>query len=141
MMLTFDVIDPLNRFALHRFSFHAVYSMDEENLFIEAAASPGGGRLTLTGQLGEVMRESAQAALSIVKSRAEALGIDANRLRKTDIHVHVPAGATPLAASEATPQARDEAVNSDMPRRNIRLLPYRSASLPAVIRNAAKVTP
>src|SRR5208282_4071691 len=64
-------------------------------LFIEAAASPGNGRLILTGQLGEVMKESAQAALSIVKSRAGALGIDAGRFEKTDIHIHVPAGATP----------------------------------------------
>jgi ATP-dependent Lon protease len=64
-------------------------------LFIEAAASPGGGRLILTGQLGDVMKESAQAALSIVKSRAQALGIDPGRFEKTDIHVHVPAGATP----------------------------------------------
>jgi ATP-dependent Lon protease len=64
-------------------------------LFIEAAASPGGGRLILTGQLGDVMKESAQAALSIVKSRAQALGIDPGRFERTDIHVHVPAGATP----------------------------------------------
>ncbi len=64
-------------------------------LFIEAAASPGGGRLILTGQLGDVMKESAQAALSIVKSRAAALGIEASRFEKTDIHIHVPAGATP----------------------------------------------
>src|SRR5271170_2677319 len=64
-------------------------------LFIEAAANPGGGRLILTGQLGDVMKESAQAALSIVKSRAGALGIDVRRFEKTDIHIHVPAGATP----------------------------------------------
>lgn len=64
-------------------------------LFIEATRIPGGGRLILTGQLGEVMRESAQAALSLVKSRTEALGIDAALLEKSDIHIHVPAGATP----------------------------------------------
>jgi ATP-dependent Lon protease len=64
-------------------------------LFIEATANPGNGRLILTGQLGEVMRESAQAALSIVKNRADTFGIDANRFEKTDIHIHVPAGATP----------------------------------------------
>jgi ATP-dependent Lon protease len=64
-------------------------------LFIEAAGTPGGGRLILTGQLGDVMKESAQAALSIVKSRASALGIDPARFEKTDIHIHVPAGATP----------------------------------------------
>ena len=56
---------------------------------------PGGGRLILTGQLGEVMRESAQAALSIVKSRAGSFGIDPKRFENADIHVHVPAGATP----------------------------------------------
>jgi ATP-dependent Lon protease len=64
-------------------------------LFIEATRVPGSGRLILTGQLGEVMRESAQAALSIVKNRAAALGIDASRFDKSDIHIHVPAGAIP----------------------------------------------
>jgi len=64
-------------------------------LFIEATRMPGGGRLILTGQLGEVMRESAQAALSIVKNRATDFGIDPARFEKTDIHVHVPAGAIP----------------------------------------------
>ncbi len=64
-------------------------------LFIEATAIPGNGRLILTGQLGEVMKESAQAALSIVKSRAGSYGIQASRFEKTDIHIHVPAGATP----------------------------------------------
>jgi ATP-dependent Lon protease len=64
-------------------------------LFIEATRIPGGGRLILTGQLGDVMKESAQAALSIVKNRAAALGIDATRFEKSDIHVHVPAGAIP----------------------------------------------
>jgi len=64
-------------------------------LFIEATRVPGSGRLILTGQLGEVMRESVQAALSIVKNRAAALGVDASRFEKSDIHVHVPAGAIP----------------------------------------------
>jgi len=64
-------------------------------LFIEATRLPGTGRLILTGQLGEVMRESAQAALSIVKSRAGSFGIDPKRFENADIHVHVPAGATP----------------------------------------------
>jgi ATP-dependent Lon protease len=64
-------------------------------LFIEATRVPGSGKLILTGQLGEVMRESVQAALSIVKNRAAALGIDASRFEKSDIHVHVPAGAIP----------------------------------------------
>ncbi|MEO7010607.1 MAG: endopeptidase La, partial [Caldimonas sp.] len=64
-------------------------------LFIEAARTPGNGRLILTGQLGDVMKESAQAALSLVKGRAESLGIAAELLEKSDIHIHVPAGATP----------------------------------------------
>jgi ATP-dependent Lon protease len=64
-------------------------------LFIEATRVPGSGKLILTGQLGEVMRESAQAALSIVKNRAASFGIDPNRFEKSDIHIHVPAGATP----------------------------------------------
>src|SRR5262249_52273368 len=64
-------------------------------LFIEATRATGSGRLILTGQLGEVMRERAQAALSIVKNRAAALGIDEERFEKSDIHIHVPAGATP----------------------------------------------
>ena len=64
-------------------------------LFIEATRAPGGGRLILTGQLGEVMRESAQAALSLIKSKAASIGIDPALFEKHDIHVHVPAGATP----------------------------------------------
>jgi ATP-dependent Lon protease len=64
-------------------------------LFIEAARMPGAGKLILTGQLGEVMRESVQAALSLVKSNAGALKIDPLVFEKSDIHVHVPAGATP----------------------------------------------
>jgi len=64
-------------------------------LFIEASRSPGTGRLILTGQLGEVMKESAQAALSLVKAHAAALGIAPEALEKSDIHIHVPAGATP----------------------------------------------
>ena len=64
-------------------------------LFIEAARPPGHGKLILTGQLGEVMRESAQAALSLVKSQAATLDIDPAQFEKVDIHVHVPAGATP----------------------------------------------
>jgi ATP-dependent Lon protease len=64
-------------------------------LFIEATRTPGNGKLLLTGQLGDVMRESAQAALSLVKSMAAPLGIDSMTFEKNDIHVHVPAGATP----------------------------------------------
>jgi ATP-dependent Lon protease len=64
-------------------------------LFIEAARVPGSGRLILTGQLGEVMKESAQAALSLVKSKHQSLALDAQIFEKSDIHVHVPAGAIP----------------------------------------------
>jgi ATP-dependent Lon protease len=64
-------------------------------LFIEAARNPGKGGLILTGQLGEVMRESAQAALSLVKGRAGSLGIDQKLFETSDIHIHVPAGAIP----------------------------------------------
>ncbi len=64
-------------------------------LFIEAARMPGSGKLILTGQLGDVMKESAQAALSLVKARSQQLGIAPDLLEKSDIHVHVPAGATP----------------------------------------------
>jgi ATP-dependent Lon protease len=64
-------------------------------LFIEATRIPGSGKLILTGQLGDVMKESAQAALSLLKSQAESLGVDSTRFEKSDIHVHVPAGAIP----------------------------------------------
>ena len=64
-------------------------------LFIEAARMPGTGRLILTGQLGEVMKESAQAALSLVKARAVSIGVDPAMFEASDIHIHVPAGAIP----------------------------------------------
>jgi len=64
-------------------------------LFIEANRSPGKGRLILTGQLGDVMKESAQAALTLLKNRAGSLGVDMEDFETNDIHVHVPAGAIP----------------------------------------------
>jgi len=64
-------------------------------LFIESARLPGTGKLILTGQLGDVMKESAQAALSLVKSQADELGIDPSVFEHSDLHVHVPAGAIP----------------------------------------------
>jgi ATP-dependent Lon protease len=64
-------------------------------LFVEATRTGGSGKLILTGQLGDVMKESAQAALSLIKSRAKRLGIDEALFEKSDIHVHVPAGAIP----------------------------------------------
>ncbi|TAA28257.1 MULTISPECIES: endopeptidase La [Pseudoxanthomonas] len=64
-------------------------------LQIEVTLVPGKGGMTLTGQLGDVMKESASAALSVVRSRAESLGIDTEFLQKQDVHLHVPDGATP----------------------------------------------
>ena len=66
-----------------------------EVLFIEATLMPGGGSLTLTGQLGDVMKESAQTALSWFRSRAEAYGVDPAFYQHAELHVHVPAGAIP----------------------------------------------
>ncbi|MDO9240849.1 MAG: endopeptidase La, partial [Methylicorpusculum sp.] len=64
-------------------------------LFIEATKVPGSGKLILTGQLGDVMKESAQAALSLVKAHATTLNLNPDIFEKNDIHVHVPAGAIP----------------------------------------------
>jgi ATP-dependent Lon protease len=66
-----------------------------ELLTIEATVMPGKGKLMITGKLGEVMQESAQAAMSYVRSRAEVLGLDKRFLENVDIHVHVPEGAIP----------------------------------------------
>ncbi len=64
-------------------------------LYIEAVKSRGKGKIVITGKLGEVMQESVQASFSYIKSKAEAFGIDIEELLKTDLHVHVPEGATP----------------------------------------------
>ena len=64
-------------------------------LYVEASAIPGSGKLVLTGQLGDVMKESAHAALTYVRAHAEELGVDPELLAKKDLHLHVPAGATP----------------------------------------------
>ncbi len=66
-----------------------------ELLRIEAALAPGKGQLTQTGQLGDVMKESIQAAMTVVRSRAESLGLEPDFYQKVDIHIHVPEGATP----------------------------------------------
>jgi ATP-dependent Lon protease len=64
-------------------------------VFVESTVMPGTGKLTLTGQLGDVMKESAQAALSFLRSRSAELGLDEEFFNKHDVHVHVPAGAVP----------------------------------------------
>ena len=66
-----------------------------EILFIEASRFPGRGAITLTGQIGDVMKESATAAYSLIRSRSKQLGIDAKLLAESDFHIHVPAGAIP----------------------------------------------
>jgi ATP-dependent Lon protease len=64
-------------------------------LFIEATKMPGEGKLQLTGQLGDVMKESAQAALSFIRSNAKELGVDERFDKQYDLHIHIPAGAVP----------------------------------------------
>ncbi len=73
----------------------AVTPVGGDVLFVEARAVPGGGNLILTGQLGDVMQESARASFTYARSRAGALGIPENFHAKTDVHVHVPEGAIP----------------------------------------------
>jgi ATP-dependent Lon protease len=73
----------------------AVTAVGGDVLFIEATAYPGEGRLTVTGQLGDVMQESATAAHSWVRSHAEQLGLDPDWFAKHDVHLHIPAGAIP----------------------------------------------
>ncbi|MCA9370257.1 endopeptidase La, partial [Candidatus Woesebacteria bacterium] len=70
-------------------------SVGGDVLFIEVALTPGKGQVKLTGKLGDVMKESAQAAYTYVKSHAAELGIDEKKLAKTDIHIHIPEGAVP----------------------------------------------
>lgn len=70
-------------------------SVGGEILFIESSLSEGKGQLTMTGNLGDVMKESATLAMNYIKSHAKELGIDSERLQKTDVHIHVPEGAIP----------------------------------------------
>lgn len=84
-------------------------------LFIEASRAAGAGRLILTGRLGEVMKESVQTALTLVKSRTDALQLDAGVFEKTDIHVHVPAGAIPKdGPSAGVAMFTDKPVHNDI---------------------------
>jgi ATP-dependent Lon protease len=91
-------------------------------LFIEATAYPGKGKLTITGQLGEVMQESAQAALSWVRAHAIQLGVAEDWFAEHDVHIHVPAGAVPkdgpsagiTMATAIASLVRDEAVAEDV---------------------------
>jgi ATP-dependent Lon protease len=91
-------------------------------LFIEATAYPGKGNLTVTGQLGDVMQESARAALSWVRSHTDVLGLDENWFGEHDVHIHVPAGAVPkdgpsagvTMATALASLVRDEPVADDV---------------------------
>ncbi len=88
-------------------------------MVIEALRMPGTGRLTVTGQLGEVMRESVDAAYSYVRSRGEALGIPDSEFRESDLHVHFPAGAIPKDGPSAG-AAVTLAISSVLSRRPVR---------------------
>ena len=93
-----------------------------EILNVEATAMPGSGRLILTGKLGEVMKESAQTALSFVRSRDESLGVEQDFFQKNDIHIHVPEGAIPKdgpSAGVTIASALFSAISGKKLRRNI----------------------
>jgi ATP-dependent Lon protease len=90
-----------------------------ELLFIETLTLPGRGQVTVTGKLGDVMKESAQAAISFVRSRAEILGIDDKFYRKMDLHIHIPEGAIPKDGPSAG-IAMCTAVVSALTRRPVR---------------------
>jgi len=133
-------------------------------MFIEAIRMPGKGQITLTGQLGDVMKESAQAAWSLLRARPAALGIPLDAFTQSDVHLHVPAGGVPkdgpsagitIAAALASlftrrPSRHDVAMTGELTLRG-RVLPIgglkekltaaaRAASLPCLFPNATKTT-
>lgn len=89
----YDVINKKNEIGV--VTGLAWTSVGGDTLFIEVSLMPGTGKLELTGQLGDVMKESARAGLSYIRSRADELGIDPDFSKNLDIHIHVPEGATP----------------------------------------------
>ncbi|MCA9972096.1 MAG: endopeptidase La, partial [Anaerolineales bacterium] len=122
-------------------------------LFIEVNLMPGKGHLTLTGQLGDVMQESAQAALTYTRSQCEALGIDESLFEKHDIHIHIPEGAVPkdgpsagvtlatalISAVTERPIRRDVAMTGELTLRG-RVLPVGGIREKALAARRAGVT-